>query len=160
MVQISRAKLGQLAIVVLVLGAAVAAVISVSKLTYPTVATYPGSTDKAATVEPIQGTGVARIILSQDAAKRIGLQTSPVLATQKAGKQTLVIPYAAIFYDPSGATWAYVATRPLVFVREAITVTAITGDVATLSAGPAVNAQVVTVGLAVLYGTEVGVQEG
>jgi hypothetical protein len=160
MVQISRAKLGQLAIVVLMIGAVVAAVISVSKLTYPTVATYPDSTDKAATVEPIQGTDLARIILSQDAAQRMGLQTSPVLATVNAGKQTLVIPYAAVFYDPSGATWAYVATQPLVFVREAITVTAITGDVATLSAGPAVNAQVVTVGLAQLYGTEVGVQEG
>jgi hypothetical protein len=160
MVQISRAKLGQLAIVALMIGAVVAAVISVSKLTYPTVASYPDSTDKAATVEPIPGTDLARIILSQDAAQRIGLQTSPVLATVNAGKQTLVIPYAAIFYDPSGATWAYVATQPLVFVREAITVTAITGDVATLSAGPAVDAQVVTVGLAQLYGTEVGVQEG
>jgi hypothetical protein len=160
MVHLSRAKLGQLAIVILLLGVAVAAIISVSKLAYPTVAPYPAGIEKAATVEQIQGTETARITLTQDAAKRIGLQTRPVLATPVAGKQTLVIPYAAIFYDPSGATWAYVATQPLVFVREAITVTAITGDIATLSAGPAVNAQVVTVGLAQLYGTEVGVQEG
>jgi hypothetical protein len=159
MVQISRAKLGQLAIVVLILGAAVAAVISVSKLAYPTLATNPANTDVAATIEQIQGTDTVRIIVSQDAAQRMGLQTSPVLAPPNAGKQTLVIPYAAIFYDPSGATWAYVATQPLVFVREAITVTAITGEVATLSAGPPVDSQVVTVGLAQLYGTEVGVQE-
>jgi hypothetical protein len=158
MVRLSRAKLGQLAIVIVLIGVAVATFIGVSKLAYPTVTGYPDS-DEVATVEPIQGTDTSRITLTADAAERIGLRTDTVTTTQVAGKPQLVIPYAAVFYDPLGATWAYVASEPLVFARQRIAVDSIQGDTAYLSVGPPDGAKVVTVGVAALYGSEVGVEE-
>src|SRR5882672_6459559 len=103
MVHLSRAKLGQLAIVIVLFGAAVTTVIGVSKLAYPTMADRPDS-DEVAIVEPIQGTDTSRITLTADAAQRLGLQTDTVTSTQLDGKRQLVIPYAAVFYDASGRT--------------------------------------------------------
>jgi hypothetical protein len=159
MMQLSRARLGQLGVAILVIGVAVAAVVGVSKLGYPTVATYPDTNADAGRAEPGDGTDTGRVILSADAAERIGLQTAPVRTTEISGRPALVIPYAAVFYDPSGDTWAYVADEPLVFVRQRITVDSIQRDDAILSSGPPADAQVVTVGVAQLYGTEVGVDE-
>ena len=88
------------------------------------------------------------------------LPWTSILATAVvAGKQQLTIPYAAVFYDPSGHTWTYVATEPLVFVRKTITVVSIQGETAYLSAGPPAGTAVVTVGVSALYGSEVGVEE-
>jgi hypothetical protein len=64
-----------------------------------------------------------------------------------------------VFYDPSGRTWAYVASEALVFARQPITVDSIQGSAAYLSAGPPAGTKVVTAGVAALYGTEVGVEE-
>jgi hypothetical protein len=158
MVHLSRSRLAQLALAILTIGVAVAAVTGVSKLTYPTVATSADDNGDPSTVTPIAGTGTARITLTADGAAHIGLTTAKVTAAAP-GKPALTIPYAAVFYDPQGATWAYVATEPLVFVRQAITVDSIAGDVATLSAGPPVATEVVTLGAAELYGIEVGVGE-
>jgi hypothetical protein len=159
MVRLSRATLGPLAIVILIIGVAIAGYIGVSKLGYPTVATYPATSDAAGRAEPVAGSDIPRVILSQDAAVRIGLRTTAVSSRLVDGKQQLSIPYSAVYYDPSGQTWTYVATEPLVFVRQAITVVSIIGDVAVLSAGPAADTKVVIAGSAQLYGTEVGVEE-
>jgi hypothetical protein len=66
-----------------------------------------------------------------------------------------VVPYGAVYYDPTGAAWVYVATAPLVFERHPITVDHVAGDVAVLSAGPAVGTPVVKVGAPLLYGAEI-----
>lgn len=68
-----------------------------------------------------------------------------------------VIPYAAVIYDLNGETWSYTRTEPLSFVRHSITVDYIDGDLAILSEGPEVGTEVVTVGVAELWGTEIGV---
>jgi hypothetical protein len=159
MMRVSRRNLGRLAVVVAVVAVAVVGTIEVSRLGYPTVPTYPETNAEAGQVEPGNGTEPPRVVLSADAARRIGLRTAPVRTADRAGRTVLVIPYAAVFYDPEGATWAYVAQEPLVFVRQQITVDSITGDDAILSAGPPAPASVVTVGVAQLYGTEVGVEE-
>jgi hypothetical protein len=65
-----------------------------------------------------------------------------------------VIPYSAVVYDTDGSTWTYVNTAPRTYVRAPITVAAISGNIALLSAGPPAGTAVVTVGAAELLGTE------
>jgi hypothetical protein len=112
-----------------------------------------GTSEQAATVEQVSGTDTYRITLSAEAAKRLDIQTASV---EEAGGGT-VVPYAAVFYSPSGDTWAYASPEPLTFVREAIVVDRIEGDQAILSKGPAVGTKVVTVGVAELFGAESGI---
>jgi hypothetical protein len=66
-----------------------------------------------------------------------------------------VAPYSAVFYDAKGAAWVYVTKQPLVFERQKIGIERIEGDRAILSDGPPLGTQVVTVGAALLYGTEI-----
>ncbi|MDP9185052.1 MAG: hypothetical protein M3O29_05225, partial [Actinomycetota bacterium] len=105
---------------------------------------------------PIEGSDVAQVTLSEEAAGRIDVQTRPVEA---AGHAQLTIPYAAVLYDPAGDTWTYTSPDPFVFVRESIDVIEIDGDQALLSDGPPPGTQVVTVGAAELLGTEYEVGE-
>lgn len=112
-----------------------------------------------ATVEPIEGTDVARVTLSEEAADRIDVQTTPVTEASLGSRQLTAIPYAAVLYDPSGTTWTYTSPEPLVFVRAPIGVVRIRGDEALLSDGPPPGTQVVTVGAAELLGTEYQVGE-
>ena len=65
-----------------------------------------------------------------------------------------VIPYSAVVYDTDGSAWTYVNIAARTYVRQPITVAAISDDTALLSAGPSVGARVVTVGAAELLGTE------
>jgi hypothetical protein len=66
-----------------------------------------------------------------------------------------VVPYGAVYYDAKGNAWLYVNPKPLVFERQRITVERVIGEQAVLSEGPAVGTQVVAVGAALLYGTEI-----
>jgi len=116
-----------------------------------------GSADEAAsepaTVEAIAGTDLSRVILTSKAAERLDIQTAQVRGSAK--KRT-VIPYSAVLYDPSGATWTYTSPKHLVFVRQDISVDRIDGDVAILSAGPPPGTAVVTVGAPEIWGVEYG----
>ena len=67
-----------------------------------------------------------------------------------------VIPYSAVLYSPTGETWAYVSSEPMTFTRRAIVIDRIDGNKAFLSEGPAAGAKVATVGVAELYGAELG----
>jgi hypothetical protein len=66
-----------------------------------------------------------------------------------------VVAYGAVYYDAKGDAWVYVNTKPLVFERRRVGVERIVGDLAVLSDGPPVGTPVVTVGAALLYGTEI-----
>ena len=66
-----------------------------------------------------------------------------------------VVPYGSVYYDGKGAAWVYVNTKPLVFERQRVGVERVVGDLAVLSDGPPVGTPVVTVGAALLYGTEI-----
>ena len=117
----------------------------------------PAETAQPGKVEQVGD--VARITLTEDGAARLGLRTAPVREAQAAGGRQLLVPYAAILYDPAGVAWAYTSTAPLTYMRHKVTVISVQGDTATLSDGPVVGTAVVTVGVSELYGTEVGVGE-
>ncbi len=105
-----------------------------------------GQTQEAATTEesqPIQlsepnGDNPRSETLTEDAAKRLDIQTAEVQDMMVDGAQQKVIPYAAILYDTEGATWVYLnKDGPLTFVRHPITVKDIQGDQAFLFRRPA-----------------------
>ncbi len=118
---------------------------------------------EAVKVEPIEGSELSRVILTEQAADRLGIQTAKVreakVAAAGGGKAVTrkVIPYAAVLYDEQGATWTFTNPDPLTFLRQKIGVDYIQADQAVLSAGPAAGVSVVTVGSAELLGAELGV---
>jgi len=111
-----------------------------------------------ATVEAIAGSPVQQVQLTEPAMNRLGIATQQIRAAKaaKAGRpgSHLVIPYSAVIYDTDGSTWAYVNTAARTFVRQRITVSAVEGNTAVLTKGPAVGSAVVTVGAPELLGTE------
>ena len=115
------------------------------------------SENEPAKVEPIAGTKLGSVTLTEEAVKRLDIQKAPVREVQLRGKQRKVIPYAAVLYDPDGATWAFTNPKPLLFVRQAIKIHYIVADLAVLLEGPPSGTAVVTVGAAELFGAEIGV---
>ena len=113
-------------------------------------AAAPEEETKPVTLEPVTGTDLNRLTLTEDAAKRLDIQMADVHEVD--GK--MVVPYASILYEANGNTWVYVNVAPLVFVRQAIVIDSINGDDAILSKGPDSGSTVVTVGAAELYGSE------
>ena len=116
-------------------------------------AQVPVTGDKVAPskLEPIEGTELSRVILTEKAAERIGVET--VVAS---GNE---VPYAAVIYDIEGNTWIYTNPAPFTFVREPIVIDHIKGDTAVLAEGLDSELKVVTVGVAELWGTETGVSK-
>ena len=117
-----------------------------------------GQDPPPAVVKSVPGSAVKQLRLTQQAIHRLGITTMAVRTAQaavddKRGTHKL-IPYAAVVYDNDGSTWAFVNTGPRTFIRQRITVGAIQGDTAVLTAGPAAGAAVVTVGVPELLGTE------
>jgi hypothetical protein len=121
-----------------------------------------GAADQAPSrVEPIKGTDVSRVVLSKDAARRLGIQTAPITAgtlARRKGRHE-VIPYDAVLYAANGSTFTYTSPKPLVFLRAPIVVGDIRGGTAELLSGPPSGTPVVTVGSQELYGTEFAVEE-
>jgi hypothetical protein len=122
-----------------------------------------------ARVEQIQGTDQSRVILTRQAAERLGIQTAEVRDARVAAKPAATgqrrspatmrktIPYAAVLYDEHGHTWVYTNPAPLTFIRKRIGVDFVTGDLAVLLKGPSTGTRVVTVGAPELLGAELGV---
>jgi len=102
-------------------------------------------------LEPIEGSELSRVILTEKAAERVGIETVSVNRD--------LVPYAAVIYDLEGNTWIYTNPEPLAFVRVPIAIDHIEGDTAVLSESLPSDLTVVTVGVAELYGTETGVSK-
>jgi len=96
----------------------------------------------------------ARLTLTAKAAERLGIELASV--EESGGARS--IPYAAVLYEPDGTTWAYTNPDELVYVRASIEVERIVEDTAFLTDGPAPGTDVVTVGVAELWGTELGLE--
>lgn len=109
--------------------------------------------DDPALVEQVDGSSSSRLTLTTRAAERLGIQTTAVKGVAGNASRRSV-PYSAVFYGPDGETWVYVSPKALTYIREPVVIDRIDGQVAVLTEGPAVDAQVVTVGVAELYGTE------
>jgi hypothetical protein len=121
------------------------------------------------------GSSSSRIVLSAVGAQRIGLATgtaqkvrvpAPAPKTrhhktrtthQASGTSTVVIPASAVVYDPSGKTYAFVATGRLTFTEVPVVVNSIDGNSAYLRSGPRAGAKVVSTGAEELYGVQTGV---
>jgi hypothetical protein len=102
-------------------------------------------------LEPIDGTDLSKVILTEKAAERIGIETVSASGTS--------VPYAAVIYDIEGNTWIYTNPEPFTFVREPIMIDHIEGDTAVLAESLPSELNVVTVGVSELYGTETGVSK-
>jgi hypothetical protein len=102
-------------------------------------------------LEPIEGSDLSRVVLTEKAAERVGIQTISVSKNS--------VPYTAVIYDIEGNTWIYTNPEPLVFVRLPIEIDHIEGDTVFLSESLPSALTVVTVGVAELYGTETGVSK-
>jgi hypothetical protein len=76
---------------------------------------------------------------------------------QQAGSEDKqkVVPYNAIYYDAKGQPWVYTNNKPLQYERHKVTVQRVVGGVAVIADGPPLDTPVVTVGAALLYGTEI-----
>jgi hypothetical protein len=114
---------------------------------------------KPVKIEHLAGAEPARVTLIESAAKRLQIQTDTVREMEIDGTLRMVVPYAAILYDTQGATWVFTSSQPLTYVRHAITIDRIVGDLVVLSQGPPQGTAVVTVGAAELYGSEIEFEE-
>jgi hypothetical protein len=109
----------------------------------------------SAVIKPVADSPIPELQLTEQAVQRLGIVTQPVRPMAMAGQPVHeVIPYSAVVYDTDGSTWTYVNIAARTYERKPITVTAVDGQTALLSAGPAVGTAVVTVGAAELLGTE------
>jgi hypothetical protein len=105
-------------------------------------------------IEEIKGSGdLKRVTFTPEGAKRTGVKTEKV---RDAGDHR-VAPYAALIYDPEGRTYVYATHKPLEYVREKIAVDRVDGDRVIFRKGPRAGTELVTVGAAEVYGTELEV---
>jgi hypothetical protein len=111
------------------------------------------------TVQPLGSTGLNRIVLSPEAATRLGIETAPVHSELVGNVRRLVVPYSALIYGADGAVWTYIRTKPRMFVRRSLTVESIDGERALVSKGPSAGARVVTTGASELFGSEIEFEE-
>jgi hypothetical protein len=102
-------------------------------------------------LEPIEGTDLSKVILTEKAAERIGVETVSASGTS--------VPYSAVIYDIEGNTWIYTSPEPLTFVRQPIVIDRIEGDTAFLAESLPGELSVVTMGVIEIYGTETGVSK-
>jgi hypothetical protein len=101
-------------------------------------------------IEKIDGSDRVRVVLTEAAAERLDIRTTPVQRSAEGS----VVPSAAVFVDPDGVWWVYTSPEPFVFVRHEVDLDREEGGRAFLSNGPPVGADVVTVGVAELSGVE------
>jgi multidrug efflux pump subunit AcrA (membrane-fusion protein) len=93
-------------------------------------------------------------VLTPQGAQRIGLETARVA---KVAGPAVTIPLGAIIYDPSGRTYAFVASGRLTYREVPVSVDRIDGNLAYLRKGPHAGARVVSTGAEELYGVQTGV---
>jgi hypothetical protein len=74
----------------------------------------------------------------------------------RGAEESLVVPWSAVVHDVLGGAWVYEQTAADTFLRRRVEVRFVIEGQAVLAAGPAPAAQVVTEGVAELFGTEFG----
>jgi hypothetical protein len=101
-------------------------------------------------VEHVDGSELGTVTLDEGAAERLQLETTQVT---KDG-ELLSVPDTAVFVDPDGAWWVFTSPEPNVYVRHEISLDHQADGRSLLTSGPEVGTDVVTVGVAELYGIE------
>jgi hypothetical protein len=103
-----------------------------------------------AELEPLKGTDVQRVTIDAEGVERAGIQTSPI----RQNGQGTVMPHSAVIFDADGETFTYTSPEPRTYVRQKIVIDDVVGDSVMLSDGPPAGTEVVTVGAALVYGSE------
>ena len=103
-----------------------------------------------AELEPIKGTDVHRVTIDAEGVERVGIQTAPI----RQNGQGMVMPHSAVIFDADGETFTYTSPEPRTYVRQKIVIDDVVGDSVMLSDGPPAGTEVVTVGAALVYGSE------
>jgi len=103
-----------------------------------------------AELEPLKGKDVSRVVIDAEGVKRAGIQTAPI---HQNGQGT-VMPHSAVIFDADGETFTYTVPEPRTYVRQKIVIDHVDGDSVMLSDGPPAGTEVVTVGAALVYGSE------
>jgi hypothetical protein len=103
-----------------------------------------------AELEPLKGTDVHRVTIDAEGVERAGIQTSPI----RQNGQGTVMPHSAVIFDADGETFTYTSPEPRTYVRQKIVIDDVVGDSVMLSDGPPAGTEVVTVGAALVYGSE------
>jgi multidrug efflux pump subunit AcrA (membrane-fusion protein) len=120
----------------------------------------PAESAQPAKVEAIPGTKLKRIVLTADAAKRLGIRTTVVRKWREAdGGRGLKVPHASVFYAAEGASFIYTNPEPLVYIRRRVVIDDVIRGNAFLTKGPKAGTSVVTDGAGELLGVETGVEE-
>jgi hypothetical protein len=153
-----------------VVGAALAAVIGVSVVTAANQSSdSKGDSAKPFSLEPYKENGsgnasstseLSRVVLTEPAVTRLGLETAPVRTVSTGGKARPVVPFSAVVYDPKGVAWVYTATAPRSYLRQRLTIDRVAGGLAVFSSGPSVGTEVVATGAAELFGAEIEFGKG
>jgi hypothetical protein len=99
----------------------------------------------------VEAIGDANLVTVTDqAADRLQIETAPVSRS----RQGLVVPVEAVFVDTAGVWWVYEAHGQNEYMRAEIDLMGFQGGRTLLRSGPPVGTEVVTVGVAELYGIE------
>src|SRR5919199_6554505 len=106
-----------------------------------------------AKVEDIPGSDLKRIVITDAAAKALGVRTAQVRKVRESdGDTALEVPYAAVFYDAEGRSFTYTSPAKLTYVRKRIVIDDVRDRKAFLTKGPEPGTAVVTVGADELLG--------
>jgi hypothetical protein len=92
----------------------------------------------------------ARIILTDEAQRRVQLQTTKV----RLEDGDLEVEHAALVFDKKGKPWVFTVVGPLTYVRAPVKIKEIDDELMILVSGPPPGTEVVTVGAIELWGTE------
>ena len=104
-----------------------------------------------AELEALKGKDVYRVTIDAEGVKRAGIQTAPI---RQNGQEGTVMPHSAVIYDADGETFTYTSPEPRTYVRHKIVIDDVVGDSVMLSDGPPAGTEVVSVGAALVYGSE------
>jgi len=136
-----------------VLGLVLAAAVGFSLAGWAEIEAVSAEPYEPAALESTGPSQPPKITLTDEATRRVALQTTVV-----GGRGAeLTVHHGALVYDKKGLPWVFAVVGPRTYVRSAVTVKHVEGDLVTLSSGPPAGTEVVTVGAIELWGTELGI---
>ena len=103
-----------------------------------------------ASIEQSQDGGTAKLILTDQAVKRLGIVSENLRASSE-------VPRSSLLYDIRGGAWVYTDLGNSTYQRVEIKVSRVRGDLLEIKNRLSTATRVVIVGAAELYGTESGI---
>lgn len=90
-----------------------------------------------------------------DGTLRLGQRAGVTLAL-KDNEESLVVPFSALVHDVQGGAWVYEKSAPQSYTRKRVRLLRVASGFAVLASGVKPGSQIVTTGVAELFGTEFG----